>query len=65
MRGLGRASARPPYAGFCVFFLQVNVSPVPVKNIVTGTKYWLKLTILCDLLEIILCTLGPEASGSC
>ena len=34
------------------------------KNIVAGTKYWLKLSVLCDLLEIILCTLGPEASGS-
>ena len=26
-------------------------------------RYRLKLSILCDLLEIILCTLGPEASG--
>ena len=33
---------------------------------VTGTKYQLKQSVLCDLLEIIviLCTLGPEASGS-
>ena len=44
--------------------LPVNVSPVPVKNIVAGTKYRLKLSVLCDLLEIILCTLDPEASGS-
>ena len=44
--------------------MPVNVSPVPVKNIVNRTKYPLKLSILHDLLEIILCTLGPEASGS-
>ena len=37
----------------------LNVSLVPVKNKVAGTKYPLKLS---DLLEI-LCTLGPEASG--
>ena len=29
-----------------------------------GTKYRLKLGVLCDLLEIVLCTLGPEASVS-
>ena len=44
-------------------FLPENVSLVPVKNKVAGTKYWLKLRILCDLLEILY-TLGPEASGS-
>ena len=27
---------------------------VPVKNKVAGTKYWLKLSVLCDLLEMIL-----------
>ena len=58
-----RASARPAYAGFYQY-IPVNVSPVPVKNIVTSTKYRLKQSILRDLLEIIFCTLGPEASGS-
>ena len=45
-------------------FIPINVSPGPVKNIVTGTKYRLKLSVLCDLLEIILCTMGPETSGN-
>ena len=47
-----------------LLFLLVNVSPVWVKNIVAGIKYWLKLSVSCDLLEIILCTQGPEASES-
>ena len=37
-------------------FLPVTVS-LPVKNKAAGTKYRLKLSALCDLLEI-LCTLG-------
>ena len=36
--------------------LPVNVS-LPVKNNVAGTEYRLKLSTLCDLLEIR-CTLG-------
>ena len=55
--------SEPPLDGHMPVFT-VNVSQVPVKNIVTGTKYQLKLSVLCDLLEIILCSLGPEASGS-
>ena len=51
------ASTRPAYA---VFF----TSKCFPSNAVTSTKYWLKLSILCDLMEIILCTLCPEASGS-
>ena len=47
--------------GMCRF-LPVNVS-LPVKNKVACTKYRLKLSALCDLLEI-LCPLATEASGS-
>ena len=45
-------------------YMPVNLSLVPVKNTVASTKYQLKLSVLYDLLETILCTLGPEASGS-
>ena len=43
----------------CILFLPVSPRPAYA---VFFTKYWLKLSVLCDLLEIILCTLGPEAS---
>ena len=56
--------SEPPLDRQMLFFLTINVSPVPVKNIVAGTKYQLKLSVLCDLLEIILCTLGSEANGN-
>ena len=48
--------------GIC-WFSPVDVSVVPVKIKVASTMYQLKLSALCDLLEI-LCTMGPEASGS-
>ena len=54
------ASARLVYARF----LPVNISWLPVKYKVSGTMYWLKQSISSDLLVIILCTQGPEASGS-
>ena len=62
-RKLYRQLAEPPLHWHMPFFTQ-NVSIAQVKKIkVAGTKCWLKLSALCDLLEII-CTLGPEASGS-
>ena len=47
---------KPPLDRHMPFFLLGNVFlvVVPVKNKVAGTKYWLKLSVLCDLLEIIL-----------
>ena len=59
-RQLRRASARPAYASFTGKCFPSTGK----KNVVASTKYWLKLSVLCDLLEIILCTLGSEASGS-
>ena len=56
------ASARPAYASF-YWTVTVSLVVVLVKNKFASTKYQLKLSILCDLLEIIICTLGPEASG--
>ena len=50
----GRASARLAY--ICQF-LPENVPFVPVKNKVAGTICRLKLSALCDLLEM-------EANGS-
>ena len=51
----------PPLDQHMPFF--TSVSLVLVKNKVTRTKYQLKLSALCDLLEI-LCILGLEASES-
>ena len=42
-----------------VFFHIIKRFPSTFKKF-TSTKYWLIPNALCDLLEIILCTLGPE-----
>ena len=58
------ASATVLVLQMLVFTSLVNVPQVPVTKVtVRVTMYWLKLSSLCDLLGI-LCTLGPEASGS-